>query len=77
MKAYLEYKMKQCAISRKQIQNLIGISEKALRNKLSGKNEFLWSEVRGIRNTYFPDEEYETLFADVNEVDEKPKTNAS
>ena len=62
MRAYLEYRMKQEGISRVELQNLLGVSEKTVRNKLSGETDFSWEEVRKIRNTYFPKEDFVKLF---------------
>ena len=62
MRAYLEYRMKQESISRVELQNLLGVSEKTVRNKLSGETDFSWEEVRKIRNTYFPKEDFVKLF---------------
>lgn len=62
MRAYLEYRMKQEGISRVDLQNLLGVSEKTVRNKLSGETDFSWEEVRKIRNTYFPKEDFVKLF---------------
>lgn len=70
MKAYLEYRMKVKNVSREAIQKLINVSEKTLRNKLSGRNDFTWSEAKLIRNTYFPDEDYDKLFENVEEGSE-------
>lgn len=70
MKAYLEYKMKVKNVSREAVQDLLKISEKTLRNKLSGRNDFTWSEAKSIRNTYFPEEDYDKLFENIEEESE-------
>lgn len=62
MRAYLEYRMKQENISRADIQNLLGVSEKTVRNKLSGETDFTWGEVRKIRNKFFPKDDFNKLF---------------
>lgn len=41
-------------IKRKQMSELLGISEKALKNKLDGKTAFTWPEAYKIQNTFFP-----------------------
>ena len=71
MRAYLDYKMKINKISREKIQELLTISEKTLRNKLSGRTDFTWSEVKLIRNTFFPEEDYDKLFESSDQPDEK------
>lgn len=62
MRAYLEYRMKQENVSRADIQNLLGVSEKTVRNKLSGETDFTWGEVREIRNKFFPKDDFNKLF---------------
>ena len=62
MRAYLEYRMKQENVSRADIQNLLGVSEKTVRNKLSGETDFTWGEVRKIRNNFFPKYDFKKLF---------------
>lgn len=62
MRAYLEYRMKQENVSRADIQNLLGVSEKTVRNKLSGETDFTWGEVRKIRNKFFPKDDFNKLF---------------
>ena len=62
MHAYLEYRMKQEGITRRDMQKLLNVAEKTLRNKLSGTTDFTWSEAKLIRNTFFPEEDFEKLF---------------
>jgi len=62
LRAYLEYRMKQENVSRADIQNLLGVSEKTVRNKLSGETDFTWGEVRKIRNNFFPKDDFNKLF---------------
>lgn len=62
MRAYLEYRMKQEGVSRTDIQALLNVSEKTVRNKLSGETDFTWSEVRAIRTKYFPKDDFIKLF---------------
>ena len=54
--------MKQENVSRADIQNLLGVSEKTVRNKLSGETDFTWGEVREIRNKFFPKDDFNKLF---------------
>lgn len=62
MRAYLEYRMKQEKVSREDIRKLLRVSEKTVRNKLSGKTDFTWGEVKLIRNKFFPKDDFEKLF---------------
>lgn len=50
-------------IKKKAIANVLGISERAFRNKMCGKTEFTWPEVQTLNTTYFPDVETVVLFA--------------
>lgn len=68
MRAYLEYRMKQENISRADLQSLLGVSEKTIRNKLSGKTDFTWEEARKIRNNFFPQDDFAELFEQSNTV---------
>lgn len=62
MRAYLEYRMKQEGVTRADLQELLNVSEKTIRNKLSGETDFTWEEVRTVRNTYFPTDDFVQLF---------------
>lgn len=62
MKAYLEYRMKQEGVTKNDLKNLLQVSEKTISNKLSGKTDFTWKEVRTIRNKYFANDDFERLF---------------
>lgn len=62
MRAYLEYRMKQEGVTRNDLQKLLHVSEKTIRNKLSGETDFTWEEVRMVRNTYFPNDDFVQLF---------------
>lgn len=64
MKLYLELRMKQKGVSRADLQKLLGISEKTLRNKLNGTTDFTWGEAKTIRREFFPDDDYEQLFTE-------------
>lgn len=50
-------------IKKSAISSTIGISGRALYNKMEGKVPFTWPEVCKIRNTFFPDMDKDTLFA--------------
>ena len=62
MRAYLEYRMKQENVSRADIQELLGVSEKTVRNKISGETDFTWEEARKVRNSFFPKDDFNELF---------------
>lgn len=62
MRAFLEYRMKQEGVSRTDLQTLLNVSEKTIRNKLSGETDFTWSEAKAIRNKYFPKDDFVELF---------------
>ena len=62
MRDFLEYRMNQENVTRADLQKLLDVSEKTIRNKISGATDFTWGEVRKIRNTYFPNDDFETLF---------------
>lgn len=62
MRDFLEYRMNQENVSRSDLQKLLDVSEKTIRNKISGATDFTWDEVRKIRNTFFPDDDFEELF---------------
>ena len=50
-------------ITRKSCADLLGISEKALYNKIYGKNEFTYGEVRKIR-AFLPEYNIDYLLSD-------------
>lgn len=50
-------------IKKNAIAKRIGISERALYNKLSGTVSFTWDEVIAINSCFFPDFNPEQLFA--------------
>lgn len=54
--------MKQEGVTRNDLQKLLHVSEKTIRNKLSGETDFTWEEVRMVRNTYFPNDDFVQLF---------------
>lgn len=67
MRAFLEYRMRQEHVSKSDIQKLLGVSEKTVRNKFSGETDFTWGEVKAIRNAFFPKDDFEKLFEQSNE----------
>lgn len=58
----LKGEMVKCGISVPQLAKEIGISEKTLRNKISGRTEFLFSEVLSIHKIVAPDLSMDVLF---------------
>lgn len=50
-------------IKKKAIAQSLGICDKALNNKLSGRTPFTWPEVQTITNRFFPDFRVDDLFA--------------
>lgn len=50
-------------IKKSAIADAIGISDRTLRNKMSGDAPFTWPEVCTIRDRFFPDMEKDILFA--------------
>lgn len=62
MRAYLEYRMSQENVSRADIQAALGVSEKTVRNKISGVTDFSWEEARKIKNKFFPKDDFDSLF---------------
>ena len=50
-------------IKKKDIASSIGVSGKALSNKLGGRSEFTWSQVETICEEFFPDMAPEELLA--------------
>lgn len=50
-------------IKKKAIAGTIGVCNKSLNNKLSGRVPFTWPEVSAIKERFFPDMTAEDLFA--------------
>lgn len=50
-------------IKKRAIAKHIGISERALYNKMSGAVSFTWDEVLAINSCFFPDLDTHSLFA--------------
>lgn len=55
-------------IKKKAIAQCIGVCDKSLNNKLSGKVPFTWPEVRAIRHTFFPEMSPDILFSETDEA---------
>jgi len=53
-------------LTRVQLAEELGISEKSLRNKINGKTDFKWSEVKRIRDIVAPSASIEILFQKSN-----------
>lgn len=58
-------------IKKKTIAQSIGVCDKSLNNKLSGKVSFTWPEVKVIWHEFFPDISPDKLFSTAQEVSEK------
>lgn len=54
-------------IKQKAIAASIGVSDRALRKKLSGETPFTWPEVKTIRCTFFPYMSLDELFVSSDE----------
>lgn len=50
-------------VSKKVIATTLGITERTLRNKLSGKSPLTWPEADRIQKKFFPDKEKDYLFS--------------
>lgn len=59
----LEAEMKRFGVTNADMQNLLGVSERTVRNKLSGETDFTYPEALKIRDTFFPSFRMEYLFA--------------
>lgn len=54
-------------ITRKELADKIGVSDKTIRNKICGRTDFSWSEIKAIRDIVAPDFGLEELFVKANE----------
>lgn len=57
----LEGKIAERGLLKKSIADTLNISQRALSNKLNGKNDFTWGEVVTMQGTYFSDVSLEEL----------------
>ena len=64
----LESEMLKAGIKKKQIAQQIGITEKALTNKLSGKAPFKWVEVCTLQESFFPHVGLKELFTEADQA---------
>ena len=55
-------------LSKKELAKEIGITEKTLFNKLNGKSDFTWSEIKKIRNIVAPNISLEELFKTTDNI---------
>ncbi|MEG0754395.1 MAG: hypothetical protein RR461_11215 [Angelakisella sp.] len=58
----LEGKIAERGVRKCAIASSIGITPRALSNKLIGKSEFTWSQVKTIQSRFFPDISKDDLF---------------
>lgn len=63
---FLTGKIAERGIKKNAIATKLGISTKALSNKLSGRTEFTWGQTVRLQKTFFPDIDKDTLFATHN-----------
>lgn len=56
-------------VKKKVIAESIGVCNRSLNNKLSGRVPFTLPEVSAIKNKFFPDMQLEILFAKAEEQD--------
>lgn len=49
-------------IKKEAIAKELGITSRALNNKINGNSSFLWDEVLTIRDVFFPDYDLDSLF---------------
>lgn len=57
-------------IKKKVIAQSIGVCDKSLNNKLTGRVPFTWPEVKLIRRQFFPDVDPEYLFKRSDDADD-------
>lgn len=58
--------MARYGIKCKDIQDVLGCSEKTVRNKINGITEFTYSEAKRVKDKLFPSLALEYLFSDEN-----------
>lgn len=58
----LESEIERRGIKKRAIARSVGICDKTLNNKLSGRVSFTWPEVKAIRHQFFPDMDPDVLF---------------
>lgn len=64
MRRNLLAEMQRFQVANADIQQLIGCTDKTVRNKISGATEFSLREAFLVRDTFFPGMRVEYLFAD-------------
>lgn len=69
---HLTDEMKRYGITRWDIIELLGCSEKTLKNKMDGTSGFSYKEVLTIRNAFFPGVSLEYLFGDTPPTPRNP-----
>lgn len=55
-------------IKKKAIADALGICNRSLSNKLSGRVSFTWDEVKEIRSRFFPDMSPDELFQEQDDA---------
>lgn len=66
----LKAEMARYSVSTSDISASLGISEKSVRNKISGISEFTWSQAKQIQQRFFKGFNKDYLFARETDVEE-------
>lgn len=61
----LELEMKRFGVTSGDLQKLLNVSERTIRNKLNGDTDFTYPEAVKVRDTYFPSMRMEYLYSKV------------
>ena len=61
----LDALMKQNRVTQAQLAQCTGKTERSIRNKLTGRQDFTVKEARAIRDCFFPEETLDALFEEV------------
>lgn len=58
----LEAEMKRNGVTNADIQKVLGVSERTVRNKINGDTDFTYPEAKKLRDTLFPNCRMEYLY---------------
>lgn len=64
---FLEGKIAERGIKKRVVAEKLGITPKALSNKLTGKAPFTWLEACAVQENFFPDLSKDILFQESND----------
>lgn len=67
MYSFLKGKIVERGMKKSAIADALGITQRALSQKIAGKRAFKWDEVCAIQSRFFPDIDKDTLFAATEE----------